>query len=56
MTLLNTYPHITSIDLQVFMDVVKRANLLQAQLDQVQAELDNYYAEDAAIDRLIQAR
>ena len=56
MTLLKTRPHITTVDLQVFMDVVKRANLQQAQLDKVQAELDKYHAEDAAIKRLIQAR
>ena len=56
MTILNARPNTNTVGFQVFMDVVKRANFLQAQLDQAQAELDKYHAEDAAIERLIQAR
>lgn len=56
MTILNARPNTNTVGFQVFMDVVKRANFLQAQLDQAQAELREYHEEAAAIERLMQER
>ena len=56
MTILNSRPNTTTVSFQIYMDVVKRVNYLQVQLDLARAELREYREESEAIRRLMQER